>query len=335
MNALQTFNLGDLVLQSGEVLTNAKLAYLTVGRLNRARDNVVVMPTYYTGNHSSYLPLIGAGRALDPARYFIVIPNMFGNGVSSSPSNRVDLEAGHRFPLTALYDNVRQQARLVFEELGAREVALVCGWSMGGMQAYQWAVLYPDRVRRLLPFCAAARVSPYNFVFLEGLKAALQADGRWRDGQASEAPTDGLRAFGRVYAGWAYSHQFFRDGLYRQLGYANVEELLQAWEAEHLAFHADDLLAMLASWQHADISANAVSGGDFARSLAAIRARTILVPCSTDRYFPPADNEYEAGLIPGAELCVLDSPFGHCALSPGRVPAAMEFLDGCLARLLE
>jgi homoserine O-acetyltransferase len=335
MNAPRTFNLGDIELQSGEVLRNAELVYLTLGTLNHARDNVVVMPTYYTGRESSYMPLIGQGMALDPARYLIVIPNMLGNGVSTSPSNRPDLKRGHRFPLVTLYDNVRQQARLLFDELGVQEIALACGWSMGGMQAYQWAALYPDRVRSLLPFCAAARVCPYNFVFLEGLKTALHADGNWRDGSQSEPPTRGLRAFGRVYAGWAYSHAFFRDGLYRQLGYESIEELLQAWEAEHLALDADDLLAMLASWQRADISANTVYDGDFARSLAAIRARTILVPCSTDRYFPPADNEYEARLIPNAEVCTLESPFGHCALSPGRVPAATEFLNRCLARLLD
>ena len=91
---------------------------------------------------------------------------------------------------------------------------------------------------------------------------------------------------------------------------------------------------MLQTWRQADIAANEQFGGDFQSALSAIRARTLLLPCSTDRYFPPVDNEYEAHRIPHCELRLLESPFGHCALSPGRVPAATAFLDRALRDLL-
>ena len=83
----EQLELGDFELQSGQVLLRARLAYVTRGKLNTARDNVVVLPTFYTGTHRQNLALVGPGRALDPERYFIVIPNLFGNGVSSSPSS--------------------------------------------------------------------------------------------------------------------------------------------------------------------------------------------------------------------------------------------------------
>jgi homoserine O-acetyltransferase len=326
-------SLGDVRLQSGHVLLDAQLAYGTLGRLNRARDNAIVMPTYYTGEHRSYLPLIGEDKALDPSRYFIIIPDMFGNGLSTSPSNYRASDTGP-FPRITLYDNVSQQARLVFEHLDVAEVALVTGWSMGGMQAYVWAAMFPDRVRRLLPYCAAARTSPYNVVFLEGLKAALQADCHWRADGCLQRPEKGLRAFARVYVGWAYSHLFFRDELYKQLGFATLEALMQDWENDHLTLDANDLLAMLDTWLHADVGDIPEFRGSTQMALKAIRARTVLLPCSTDRYFSPLDNQVEARLIPNCELRMLESEFGHCALSPGKVPQDMRFLDHCLGCLL-
>jgi homoserine O-acetyltransferase/O-succinyltransferase len=330
----QLLRLGDVRLQSGETLANAHLAYVTLGTLNAQRDNAIVLPTYYTGQHTNYLQMIGPQWALDPSRYFVIIPNMFGNGLSTSPSNDPNASLGQPYPTITVYDNVVQQARLVFEHLQVHELALVCGWSMGGMQTYQWAALHPQKVRRMLAYCSAARTSPYNAVFLDGLRATLQADPRWREGRCLERPEKGLRAFGRVYAGWAYSHAFFRDALYRTLGYPTQEALLDAWEEDHLAIDANDLIAMLVTWQHADVSANELYKGDFARALGSIRARTVLLPSSTDRYFAPADNALEAQLIPDCELHVLQSDYGHCALSPGRVPEAMAYLDEVLAALL-
>ena len=83
----EVFEAGDLDLQSGETLREAKLAYKTHGRLNASKDNVVVFPTFFGGRHTQNEGMIGEGRALDPNKYFIIVPNLFGNGVSSSPSN--------------------------------------------------------------------------------------------------------------------------------------------------------------------------------------------------------------------------------------------------------
>ena len=85
--SLETFELGDVPLQSGKVLRSARLVYATFGRLNARRDNAVLYPTHYTGSHSDNASVVGPGRALDPMRWFVVVPNLFGNGVSSSPSH--------------------------------------------------------------------------------------------------------------------------------------------------------------------------------------------------------------------------------------------------------
>ena len=335
MEDFKIFNLDDITLQSGKVLTDAKLAYQTYGVLNPARDNVIVMPTYYTGTHNSNEGFFGPGRAIDPARHFIVSINQFGNGYSSSPSNTPAPCDGPRFPDITLHDNIACQHRLLKEELGVDCIALVFGWSMAGCQSYQWAAQFPDMVKAIVPFCASARTSPHNIVFLEGVQAALQADTVWNNGDYSEQPVRGLRAFGRVYAGWAFSQTFYRNGYYKKMGFETIEELLVDWENDHVDnWDANNLLTKLKAWKSGDISNNDIYHGDFKAALGAIKAKAILIPSSSDLYFPPEDNEIEAHLMPNAELRIFKSDWGHCAVSPGNEPAFNDFLDRAITDVL-
>ncbi len=327
-------SLGDVILQSGDTLHNAELAYQTYGRLNPAGDNAVLLPTFYTGTHLRNEGFFGAGRAIDPARHFIVSINLFGNGLSSSPSNAAPSQRGAKFPRITFHDNIRCQRRLLRERLEVERLALVAGWSMAGCQAFHWASQYPDMVHAILPFCASARTSPHNRVFLEGVKAALQADCRFNGGDYADPPRTGLRAFARVYAGWAYSQTFYREGLYRQLGFDSVEALLNAWEDDHLRWDANDLLAKLDTWQTGDISRNERYHGDLRAALGGIRAKTIIIACSDDLYFPPQDNAIEVKEIAAGELRVYHSPWGHCVASPDHDRQFAEFLDEAIGELL-
>ena len=331
----EVFELGEVTLQSGVALPDARLAFRAYGSLNASRDNVIVMPTFYTGTHVRNEGYLRALPALDPSRWFIVSIDMFGNGLSSSPSNTAPPFDGPRFPTVTLHDNVACQHRLLAERLGVKGVALVFGWSMAGCQAYEWGAQFPDLVEAILPFCASARTSPHNQVFLEGVKAALTADAAFAGGDYPAPPEAGLRAFGRVYAGWAYSQAFYRERLHRELGFETFEGLLEDWERDHLEWDANDLLAKLRTWQLGDISANDRYRGDFERALGAIRARAILVPCTTDLYFPPEDNAIEAEHMPNAALRPYASPWGHCVASPGRAGSDfLRVLDGYVAELL-
>ena len=330
------FPLGDVTLQSGEILKGAHLAYRTWGTLNRAADNAVLIPTYYTGTHRSNEAYFGPGRALDPERHFIVSIDLFGNALSSSPSNHPAPQEGPRFPRTTFFDNVACQHRLLTERLGIGRLALVTGWSMGGCQSFQWGAQYPDMVDAILPFCGSARTASHNIVFLEGVKAALCADAAWNGGDYTSQPVTGLKAFGRVYAGWAYSQTWYREEHYRDLGFETLEDVLLDWEADHAGnWDANNLLHKLWTWQKGDISANERYGGDFGKALASITPRAIVMPCSTDLYFPPEDNEIEVASMPDAELRVFQTVWGHCAASGNAVPAFDAFYDQAVRDLLE
>lgn len=330
------FELGDFVLQRGATLRGAKLAYKTFGELNAAKDNVIVYPTWYSGQHYDNEWLIGEGMALDPAKYFIIIPNMLGNGLSSSPSNMPEPYNASRFPDVTAYDNVRAQHKLVTELFGISHIRLVVGWSMGALQTFHWGAMYPDMMDLLAPFCGSAKCSRHNFVFLEGVKAALTADAAFLDGWYTEKPAKGLRAAARVYAGWGFSQAFYREELdLKTLGFSSLEDFLVGfWEGFFLPKDANNLLTMLWTWQHGDISDNPLYEGDFKAALAAIKAKTYVMPGQTDLYFPPEDSANEVAGMPNAELIPIPSIWGHFSGGPGTNPEDVRFLDRKLKELL-
>ncbi len=335
----EIFEAGDVALQSGHVFPNLLLSYRSHGTLNAARDNVIVYPTSFSAQHSDIEWLVGPGGILDTDRWFVVIPDLFGNGLSSSPSNSMDRFKLSEFPRISYHDAVRAQRRMLEEVFGISQVALVYGWSMGGMQAYQWAASFKSMVRRVAVVCGSARCSPYNFVFLEAVKAALVADPAYRDNAFREVPVAGLRAMGRIYAGWAMSHLYFRDEMWRASGFDTLEAYLEgSWDRAFARRDANDLLAQIDIWQAGDISRNRMYDGDFARAMGAVTADVLLMPSTTDRYFQVADNEAEMDLLTSARsvsLRPIVSAHGHRAGNPHNLPAEREFLRTEVARFLQ
>ena len=121
------FEAGDVLLQSGVVFPSMRLAYKTYGTLNARKDNVIVYPTSFSAQHTDTEWLVQRGGALDPGRFFIIIPNLFGNGLSSSPSNSGDIS----FPAISYHDAVAVQRRLLVEQFGISKIALVDGRHAG------------------------------------------------------------------------------------------------------------------------------------------------------------------------------------------------------------
>tara|TARA_B100001142_G_scaffold230050_1_gene228199 strand:+ start:1729 stop:2739 length:1011 start_codon:yes stop_codon:yes gene_type:complete len=335
MKKYKEFNLGNVKLLSGKTLKSAKLIYQTYGKLNKYASNVIILPTFYTGNHIRNEGFIGKNRAINPNKHFIVSINMFGNGISSSPSNTVISQQGYKFPEVTLWDNIYCQHKLITEKLKIKKIALVTGWSMAGCQSYQWAAQYPDMVKAILPFCASSKTSIHNHVFLEGVKAALIADKSWKKGRYKKQPLEGLKAFGRVYAGWAFSQRFFREKLYKNIGYKNVKSLLDDWANDHAKnWDANDLLCKLKTWQLNDISNNPLYKGDYIKSLKSIKAKTILMPCDQDLYFRTEDNIFEKKFIKRVSLRPVSSAYGHCAANPGNDKNFEKKLDKNIRELL-
>ncbi|GLB12887.1 hypothetical protein AtubIFM61612_000276 [Aspergillus tubingensis] len=345
----ETFKLGDWELQSGEKLLDAHLAYKTFGD---PASPAIVYPSWFSGLLSDNYWLIGEDKTLNPKKYFIIVPALFGNGQSTSPSNYA--HPGH-FPKCSLYDNVRAQHQLVTQHLKITHVRAVIGWSMGAAQTYQWATQYPDFMDLAVPFCGSARTSLHNKIFLEGVKSALlaakhipsagsgnggllQAEQSLRTWSDTEKEV-GLKAFGRGYAGWGFSQAFYREKLYETaLGFKDLEDFMQNfWETWALSKDPGNLLTMLQTWQNGDVSKQEPYNGNFEKALGAIKAKTLVLPSKTDLYFPPEDSEYEVAFMQRGTgtLKVFPSIWGHWAGGPGQSKEDVKWLDEQLAEFFD
>lgn len=321
-------------LHGGEVLERPVLAFATHGHLSPARDNAILFPTWFGSTHLNNAWLIGPGRALDPARHFIVCVNLLGNGLSSSPSNTAPPHDGPRFPAIHVLDNVRLQRRLLRERFGIDVLQLVVGRSMGAQTAFQWAASHPSEVRRMLALCGSARTTPHNQVFLASLAAALKADQTWNGGDYAEPPVAGLRALGHAYAAWAMSPAFYRRGLHLEQAVSVDDYIARRWADNFIGRDANDLLGMMSTWRRADVGDDPAFRGDWKAALRAITCPAIVMPSRTDMYFPPEDSAAAVAHMPAAELRVIESVWGHRAGSPGSDPADIAAVDTALRELL-
>ena len=326
------FALGDVEVQHGGVIQDAQLVWQSHGTLSSSRDNVILYPCSYSATHDDLSWLIGPDGILDPGRWFVVIPNMFSNGRSSSPEHSPDYPA-----LVTTRDNVLVQRRLLAEHFGVDRLAAVYGFSMGAIQAYHWAALFPDLVARAIVVCGSSRTSIHNKVFLSGLLRTLEAAPEHRgDGRFSSEPNASMRAFAHIYAAWGLSQDFYRQELYHTaLGAPDLDTFLRTdWEDRFGQLRAANLYAQALTWYHSDISADPRYDGDLVKALNAIEARVLLMPSTTDLYFRVADNEADLPHLAHGELRPIPSVWGHRAGNPATIPADFAFLRAAVLEWL-
>lgn len=330
------YDLGNLILESGETLRRAKLAYRTFGTLNAAKSNAILVTTWFSGTGKVMEDVyVGAGHALDPARYFIIIVDQLGSGVSSSPQNTPAPQTMAKFPKLAIGDDVRAQHRMLTELFGIERLALVVGGSMGGQQVYEWAVAHPRMIERAAPIAATARISLHQKVFVETLIDAITSDPRWNGGWyvSGCAVRDGMDRMARIVATLGWSTQFYQEERWRSVvGMSSLDDFINGvMKAYFEPMDPNVLLCEMHKWQRADVSRHA--GGDLARALARVEARTMVMPISHDGFFPPHECESDSRLVPGALFRVIQSPEGHMGLN-GFEPGYMEQVDRYLSELL-
>ncbi len=331
----QTFDAGNFTLEDGGCIHGLKLAYAVHGTLNAAKDNAILVPTWYSGTSKVIEQLfVGPGRALDPARYCIIVVNQIGNGLSSSPHNTPPPYDGMKFPHVRIGDDVRAQHLLVTEHLGIRELALVVGGSMGAQQTYDWAVRYPEMVKRAAPIAGFAKNTDHDFLYTQTLMDAITSDPGWAGGWYRE-PRDvhgGLRRHAGLWSVMGLSTVFYQREAWRGFGFTSLEDFQVGFmEGFFVPMDPNNLLCMAWKWQRGDVSR--LTGGDLAAALGRIRAKTYVMPIDTDMFFTPQDCAREQALIAGSEFRVLQSVGGHFGLF-GFEPEFLQTLDRHLNELL-
>lgn len=331
----ECLSLQNFELQCGVVLPEIQLVYATYGTLSDNLNNVILYPTSYGAQHPDLEWLIHPDGILNPEEWYIVIVNMLGNGLSTSPSNCLHCglaESGFWF---THWDNVRLQAHLVQEVLHVEQLALVYGWSMGAQQAYHWGAIYPERVQRIAALCGTARTTDHNKIFLSSLRSALTSDPAWNGQGFDGFPERGIQTFSLIYASWAASQAYYRQQCYVNLGYASLADYLdRGWQASYRRRDPHNLIAMIDTWLQCDISDNPIFRGDYEAAMAAVQAQTLVMPATTDLYFTPEDCAAEAQRLRHAQYLPIPSIWGHRAGNPYQNPQDAQFIRNAIQSLL-
>ncbi|GBL13348.1 homoserine O-acetyltransferase [Microcystis aeruginosa NIES-1211] len=332
--SLEIFDLGDFRLISGLTLPNAKLAYRTHGTLNEAKDNAILFPHFLAGSPDSLEMYIGENRPLDPRKYFIILPALFAGGLSSSPSNTPMPFQKGAFPETHIADDVIAQHRLLTEVFGIRELQLVLGWSVGALQTYEWAVRFPDMVKRAASIAGAAKPSPWTLIWLRTvIEEPITSHPAWNDGfyNDPQALQSALRHVGHGAAMTLPQVGFYRDEVWRSLGFASVNDfVVRFWEAFWLPLDPNNLVAQARK----TITADPSGGGDLAEALGRIKAKMFVFAFTGDRMFQPEECKVDAQRIPNAQFREIGGVSGHLttfSLTPRDGEVMGEILQEVLA----
>ena len=351
---------GPFALLSGQSLGVLEIGYETYGRLNADGSNAILICHALTGDQhvASVHPrtgkpgwwprLVGTGLPIDPERHFIIASNVLGGCSGSSGPGSIDPATGQRhamnFPVITIRDMVRAQA-LLLDYLGVGVLQAVVGGSMGGMQALDWAVAFPDRVRSVIAIASAARHSAQNIAFHEVGRQAIMADPNWARGDYSDArpPAAGLAVarmaahitylseagltakFGRRLQnrdtlGFGFDAEFQVESYLRHQGLAFTER-----------FDANSYLYITRALDYFDLAAP--HGGQLAAAFAGTRTRFAVISFNSDWLYPTAESRRVVRALNAAGAAVsfveLESPFGHDAFLL-EAPEMNRVVDGFL-----
>ncbi len=324
--------LGDLRLESGEVIRDYRQSFVTHGKLDAARSNAILVCASLTGTHHRLDFLIGPGKALDPARWFVVATDPIGNGLSTSPSNSA-AQPRMRFPRFGIRDMVEAQHRLLTGHLGLDRVAGIVGASMGGMQALQWAVSHPDFARSIVAMTPMARTSPWAALVVQTARACLMADPAWNGDGFTGVPERGWRAYAGLMNALVTRTPAAMERLLPDS--AAASPWFESVVAQHraAAFEAHDYLYQSSAYEAHDVGATPPFAGDTRAALRSIRARALVLAPPLDLFNPAGGARDAAAAIPGAQFVEIPSAQGHQAASRTD-PADAAFLDAAIAQFL-
>lgn len=342
----QNFQLPEpLALDCGRTLKGVNIRYETVGTLAPDRSNAILIThalsgdAHVCGRHSPEDPkpgwwdeMIGPGKAIDTDRYFVICSNVLGSCAGSTGPRSVNPETGNPynldFPVITIRDMVRAQ-RYLIDYLGIEKLLAVVGGSMGGMQAMEWAINYPDRLDSAVPIATTSQLSPQSIAFDWVGREAIKYDPNWNNGNysADHVPDRGLAAarmlahitylsdesmslkFGRELQDTdSYSFDFHRDFA--------VESYLEHQGRRFVErFDANSYFYITRAMDYFDLAARA--GGDLARAFASAKAAFLVVSFSSDWLFPTAESRKIVNALLKNRLnvsfCEIKSAYGHDA----------------------
>ncbi len=327
---LQRYAIGDLPLESGDVIHNFSIAYMTEGNLNASKSNAVLMVTAIGGNHHRIDFLIGPGRGIDTDHLFVIKTDAIGNGLTTSPGTSAT-QHGPDFPHFTIRDMVESQKRLI-DHLGITHLVAVAGASMGGMQTLQWGVSHPAMMDGLIALTPMARTTAWSIAVNHATRRAFMLDPAFQGGRYTTQPEAGWRLRADVLQVLATRtpeamRQQFTEPMEVEAWIAGQEDAVVK-----SGFDANDWIAQTWAYDRHNVGDTKIDGtpvfaGDPIRALHSIKAKALLMSGELDLYNPQENGIEAAAAIPDGRHVTIPSVQGHVAASPSFKPADLEFIN--------
>lgn len=299
----QFADLGDFVLQSGEVIEDCQIGYRTFGKLNGDSSNVILFSTWFGGKSEHLGSLIGPGKLIDSTHYFVIAVDALGNGVSSSPSNSPTQQDG-KFPVFTISDMVTTQYSLVTQDLGFSRLFAVIGGSMGGMQTFQWIVQYPEFMEKAVPYVGSPQMTSSDLLLWNMELKAIEAA---HDGGCDTAAM--MRLVGSIQNFAIRTPQYIAEHISREDFPEYYRRVQSGVSDNHDSFNwAGQLRAMIAH----DVAKP--FQGSLKAAARLVQAELLIIVGKQDHMVNPAPAIKFAGLTK-AEKLILDSNCGHLAVN--------------------
>ena len=292
--ALQTADLGRCRLESGAVIQDCRIGYRTAGTLNATRSNAVLVPTWFSGTSGALVGQLGPEGLVDTTRYFAVLVDALGNGVSSSPSTSARPDS--TFPVFSVRDMVATQHRLLTEHLGLDSLHAVVGLSMGGMQAFAWMTRHPSFMDKVVSITGTPRLTPQDRLLWRAELRAFRA-----------TDPNGTRAAMKAVSAIHGLHLHTPEHL-ATMDSTAFRDFVSQREEHILAFDPHDWAWQIKAMLRHDVTAP--FGGSLSRAAAAVEADALIVTMTQDHMVNPRPARRFARAM-DAERLALDTPCGH------------------------
>jgi homoserine O-acetyltransferase len=322
----QLFSEGDLKLESGEVIKDFSISYVTHGTLNAKKSNAILVVTAISGNHHRIDFMIGPGKALDPDKYFIIATDAISNGLTTSPSNST-AQPRMSFPKFTIRDMVESQYRLLKEKFAIDHVVAVVGPSMGGMQVLQWGVSHPDMMDSLIAMVPLAKTPAWTVAVLETTRRAIMLDPAWNGGNYTAIPEKGVRLWRDILNLLAARTPDMYQAQFKN-GTDVLPWMVQQEDAVMKAFDANDWIYQTWAYEKHDVGTTPGFNGDTEKALGSIKVKTLVLTGTKDLLNPEFEPQSAARSIKDVRVVTI-SPgtiTGH-ASAGGGFPADVEFLN--------
>lgn len=304
---LKLASLGDFHLENGQSIQDLKVGYHTLGKLNPQRSNAVLFPTWFTGTTEQLVGFVGPGKMVDSSKYFVILVDALGDGVSSSPSNS-QTQPRMQFPQFNIRDMVKSQHDLVTRVLDIQHLHAVIGISMGGMQTFQWMVSYPDFMDEAIPIVGSPRLTSYDLLLWTAELHAIEYAKDWDDGHYTSPPVEAMDTVADIHT-LNLTTPTYRIDHTRPAGFPAF--LADAEKSTLRSFDANNWVRQLQAMMDDDVAAP--FGGSMEQAASVVRAKVLVIPSAEDHMVNPHPALRFAKLI-HAQVFTLTSDCGHLAV---------------------